>query len=686
GDDHTYSLVSGSGSTDNASFDISGNQLMASVVFDFESKDSYSIRIRTNDGQATFDKIFTININDVAEETSPPSIHYYFPEHEEEVDIDLFGNDLAFDFEEAVTAGVGTVIQIKDYLTDAVVESWDIENEAFENGYVELAISPLEYGTKYYVIIASGEIVSDISGLAFSGLIGKDDWTFTTVAAPVAPNLSTLTPANGATDVPVSTSIILDFDVDVYVSPDVTLEVRNYATDDLIESFPIIEAAYVEEDIILTPANDLPNGTQLYVVLGGSGFIEGYDCNCTEFEGLTSKDEWSFTTVEGPDTESPIIVSFSPANNSADVALDADLVVTFNEEIVAGETFVRVRSLAGNVILGDRPEFAQDLFTVQGSSMTIHLDQAPNKLSHNTQYYVTIDEGGVVDLSGNRFEGISDNATWTFSTLENSPPVVTQLSPGDDAVDVIANSNLVMKFDRTIHLNETTTNGVFYIRQAGTNAVVEEINFTSGNVFVQNDTELVISGLSNLLPERSYWVMGFSNDGILLTDNDSNFFGNFNDPTFWNFTTIKIPQSIIFSTLGERTYGDEPFDLSASATSELPVSFTVESGPATILGNTLTITGAGSIIISASQSGDDKYAAANPVQQNFEVAMASLTVSADNHSIVYGEVIPELTMTYEGFVNDESASSLDAEPEVNVDLGGQAAPNAGVYDLIVSGG
>jgi len=67
-DSHTYSLVSGTGDTDNGSFTIDGSQLKAAVAFDFETKSSYSIRIKTDDGQGgTFEKEFTINILNVLE-------------------------------------------------------------------------------------------------------------------------------------------------------------------------------------------------------------------------------------------------------------------------------------------------------------------------------------------------------------------------------------------------------------------------------------------------------------------------------------------------------------------------------------------------------------------------------------------------------------------------------------------
>jgi len=74
GDTFTYSLVSGLGSDDNSAFSISGNQLLAKNSFDFESKSTYSIRVRTTDSDdATFEKALIINVTDVLLENSAPT-------------------------------------------------------------------------------------------------------------------------------------------------------------------------------------------------------------------------------------------------------------------------------------------------------------------------------------------------------------------------------------------------------------------------------------------------------------------------------------------------------------------------------------------------------------------------------------------------------------------------------------
>ena len=65
-DTHTYSLVAGTGGTDNASFRISGSDLVAATVFDFEIKSAYSVRIAADDGNGgMFGKAFALTVNDV---------------------------------------------------------------------------------------------------------------------------------------------------------------------------------------------------------------------------------------------------------------------------------------------------------------------------------------------------------------------------------------------------------------------------------------------------------------------------------------------------------------------------------------------------------------------------------------------------------------------------------------------
>jgi hypothetical protein len=93
------------------------------------------------------------------------------------------------------------------------------------------------------------------------------------------------------------------------------------------------------------------------------------------------------------------------------------------------------------------------------------------------------------------------------------------------------------------------------------------------------------------------------------------------------FMVLKASQTITFGVLATKTYGDPPFDVSATASSGLAVSFSILSGPATISINTVTITGAGPVTVRASQSGNDDYNAAPDVDQSFTVNKAGQTIT-----------------------------------------------------------
>ncbi|WP_345738783.1 cadherin repeat domain-containing protein, partial [Prosthecobacter algae] len=69
GDTFSYSLVTGAGDTDNGSFFIVGNILRITPGVDFETKPSYSIRVRSTEASTAFiEKALTINVRDLLEQ------------------------------------------------------------------------------------------------------------------------------------------------------------------------------------------------------------------------------------------------------------------------------------------------------------------------------------------------------------------------------------------------------------------------------------------------------------------------------------------------------------------------------------------------------------------------------------------------------------------------------------------
>lgn len=103
-----------------------------------------------------------------------------------------------------------------------------------------------------------------------------------------------------------------------------------------------------------------------------------------------------------------------------------------------------------------------------------------------------------------------------------------------------------------------------------------------------------------------------------------------------SFTVAQAVPSLSFTTIPSQTYGNAPFTVSATSASGGAVTYTVVSGPATVSGSTVTLTGAGTVVLSASQAANGNYKAAT-AGTSFTVAQAVPSLSfASIASQTYG--------------------------------------------------
>jgi phosphodiesterase/alkaline phosphatase D-like protein len=152
-----------------------------------------------------------------------------------------------------------------------------------------------------------------------------------------------------------------------------------------------------------------------------------------------------------------------------------------------------------------------------------------------------------------------------------------------------------------------------------------------------------------------------------------------------SFSTDKSDQTITFDVLADKTYGDANFDLTATASSSLTVSFvSSDLNVATVSGSTVTIVGAGTTTITASQTGNSTYNAATDVPQTLTVAKKELTVTAVDKARDFGQANPVFTMTYSDFVPGDSESDLDTAPTASCTAILTSA--AGTYTVSAAGG
>ncbi|MGD9780799.1 MAG: MBG domain-containing protein [Kiritimatiellia bacterium] len=98
------------------------------------------------------------------------------------------------------------------------------------------------------------------------------------------------------------------------------------------------------------------------------------------------------------------------------------------------------------------------------------------------------------------------------------------------------------------------------------------------------------------------------------------------DPNYEGSVTGTLVVAMADQTIDFPPIGDQlptnAVELSATASSGLAVGFSVASGPARIDGTTLTFTGAGTVVVAASQPGDGNWNAAPAATNTFDVRLA----------------------------------------------------------------
>ena len=134
-------------------------------------------------------------------------------------------------------------------------------------------------------------------------------------------------------------------------------------------------------------------------------------------EGSVIDQEFTISVTNIEDVELPAAVSFSPADNATFVAVDADLVVTFNVTVVLGTGNVYLKKTSDNTVVE-----AWDVTTEAGSTagkVEVVLDT--KLMMHVTtdmpgeELYVVWDAGVVKNLENEDVAALSTTTTWSFT-------------------------------------------------------------------------------------------------------------------------------------------------------------------------------------------------------------------------------------------------------------------------------
>ena len=312
--------------------------------------------------------------------------------------------------------------------------TWD----AGANAAVLTPGAALTATTNYTITVTTG--VRDVAGNALAAQFVS---TFTTLTPDVvAPQVSSVVPANLAVSVPTNTTVRVTFNepMDATTITTSTIVLRNTGTMATVTGTVSYDAA--TRVATLTPAGPLSNATN-YTVNVTTGVKDASG------NALAAQFNSTFTTAAAPDNIAPTIVSRSPANGVTSIAVDTVVRVTFSEPMdpttITTSTITLTPTAGGSPVAG--------VVSYDAATNTAKLD--PNAdLLNNTSYTITVTTG-VKDVAGN---ALAAQSTSTFTTIpDTTAPTVTATTPLNGATGVARGTNITITFSEA--MDATTING-----------------------------------------------------------------------------------------------------------------------------------------------------------------------------------------------------------------------------------
>ena len=356
-------------------------------------------------------------------------------------------------------------------------------------------------------------------------------------------------PADGATNVAVGANLSLTFNEAVQKGTTGNFVLGSGSgRDDRVISVTSSQVtiggtgANLNRIVTINPTNDL-NPNETYIVQIASTAIK--DSSNNFYGGILDNTTWNFATVV--ETTPPTVISngYSPADDATNVAVDANLSLTFNEAVQKGAT--------GNFVLGSGSGRDDRVISVTSAQVTIggtgaNLNRIvtinpTNDLNPNETYIVQISNTAIKDSSNNFYAGILDNTTWNFTTVDNVAPTVSTYSPANNASGVAVGANLVLTFNEAVQKGT----GNITIRRTSDNADIN-ISVTSNQVTIggtgANLNRIVTINPTNDLNGGTAYHVRIPSGVIRDRAATPNDYAGISDATTWNFTTVNTAAGI----------------------------------------------------------------------------------------------------------------------------------------------
>ena len=506
-------------------------------------------------------------------DVTPPTVSVFSPTNSA-TQVAVASN-LVLTFSKNIQKGTGN-ITIKKYSDNSTIQTIDVTSGNVTVSGTGCTINPpadLAIGVKYYVLV-DATAIQDLAGNAYAGIATNATWSFTTIL-PTVSNVSSST-TNGTYKAGDAINVSITFTDNVTVTgiPQIQLETGTtdeYATYTSGSGTNVLSFTYtvVTGDV----SADLD-----YKATGSLG-LNGGSINSSDgiAATLTLPTVGGVSSIAGQkaivvDAVAPTVSTYSPTNSATSVAVAANLVLTFAENIQKGTGNITIKKYSDNSTI-QTIDVTSGNVTVSGTGCTIN---PPADLAIGVKYYVLVDATAIQDLAGNAYAGIATNATWSFTTIL---PTVSNVSS--------STTNGTYKAGDAINVSITFTDNVTVTGipqiQLETGTTDEYATYTSGSgTNVLSFTYTVVTGdVSADLDYKATGSLGLNGGSINSSDGIA---ATLTLPTVGGVSSIAGQKAIVVDAVAPTVSAYSPTDGNTSVTvsQNLTLTFTetVKAGTA----------------------------------------------------------------------------------------------------------
>ncbi len=318
----------------------------------------------------------------------------------------------------------------------------------------------LATGTSYSITVSG---FADWAGNTVAPFTSSFTTSSSNAVSSTGPSVTGVSPANGATSVPTSSSVVLTFNEAV----DPTT-VYNSTVSIVDSSFRGTVAGNYSFDstgtvLTFTPQSPLPANATFYVEVS----------NVRDYAGNVGSSFFAmFFTGTGSDTTAPTVLKVAPQNGMTNVAPTSPITLVFSKSLNPNTVTAQTIGLFanGSLLTSAGPSVSSDNRTVTITSFST----PPNSTIS------IVASSAVTDMSGNPLIPFQSQFI-TGPAVDSSRPIVVSQHPATGATGVSTDTSVVLYLNEP--MNSSTLQGALHISQNGV--------LVTGTTQVTNNSQVV---------------------------------------------------------------------------------------------------------------------------------------------------------------------------------------------------